>query len=253
MLRINGRIRAKIANILYGHFAYTNSYGKEWITPLPSKVEDYFGKRLISYYPMHPQKKIKDFVFGLEEKDLLGFLAYITKDNQELEEKLNKELRKIGISLSDGKVIPSTEIELKLLEEEPEFASILQKLGLEEHAKILLDGISDMRENRIYEANSKICLAFDGILKKILLRKKVSVPDRCTLGKLVNLGSESGLIEPQIRPIFEGYVSLRNLPPSHTDSKGDVSCVSRTLTFALAHIGRALIAYLIERIGTEDI
>lgn len=250
MLQINGRIRARIAKILYEHFAWTRD-GKEWITPLPSKVEDYFGERLISYYPLHPEKKIKDFVFECEEESLLGFLAYITMDDRDLEEKLNKELQKIGISLFNGKVTPSIEIELKLLEEEMEFASILEKLGLGEHAKILLDGISDMRRNKIYEANSKICLAFDGVLKKLLLRKKAPVPDKCTLGKLINLGLESGLIEPQMRTIFEGYVSLRNLPPSHADSRGNVSCVSRTLTFALAHVGRALIAYLIERIKTE--
>jgi len=250
-LRITGKRRAAIAKRLYEHFAWTNDYGKEWITPLPSKIEEYFGERLISYYPWHPEKKIRDFVFGCEEKSLLGFLAFLTKDDQKLEEKLNKELQKIGIRLSHGQVISSTEIELGLLEEEDEFASILEKLGLGEHAKILIDGISDMRENKIYEANSKICLSFDGILKKLLLRKGISIPDRCTLGKLVSLGLESGLIEPEMRPIFEGYVSLRNLPPQHSGPKGDVSGVSKTLTFALAHIGRALIGYLIERIKTE--
>lgn len=94
-------------------------------------------------------------------------------------------------------------------------------------------------------------MSFDGILKKLLLRKGISVPDRCTLGKLVNLGLESGLIEPEMRPIFESYVSLRNLPPQHSGPKGDISNVSKTLTFALAHISRALIGYLIERIKTE--
>lgn len=249
---INGKTRAKIADILYEHFLYVNHYGKELIIPLPSKVEEYFGERLISYYPVHPQKKIRDFIFNCEEKPLLGFLAYLTRDDQKLEDKLNEEMQKVGVRLSNGQVLSFAESELGLSEEEPKFASLLEKLGLGEHAKILIEGISDMRVDKIYEASSKICLSFDGILKKLLLRKGVSVPDRCPLGKLVRIALESKLIEPEMRPIFEGYVSLRNLPPQHSGPEGDVSNISRTLTFALAHVGRALIGYLIERVRTEQ-
>lgn len=244
MRELSGKQRIEIADILCRHYAR----GSKSIQPLPAIVRKVFGEERLTQYPMFPQKKIRDFVDNLEEEDILNLLMKLS-DNDEIGEtekivdQLNEVLAQVGLKLESGKLLTLAEEEIKLIDDEITFLSILDSLGFSDIRSTLEKGFKGLREKDPNAASSYCSLAFDSLLKKAIATKGGNEDQ--TLGKLVEEALEHGIIEKDVVPVFQAFISLRNKVPQHSGRGGSVTSLSQKTALLMAHMARVLMTYLI--------
>ncbi len=248
---LDGRQRIRIADILHSHYSKHGSYGKELIQPLPSIVREVFGEELLTQYPVFPKKKIRDFISIVLEghEDILRLLARLSEDDgkgesKDLQEQLNEVLSEIGLKLDSGKITTLAEEEIKILDDEISFLSMLHSLGFDDIREKLEKGLKGLRAQDPDVASSFCSLAFDALLKR-----KISAAggneNAGSLGRLVNEAANHGVIESDVVQIFQGFTSLRNKVPQHSGTGGSVLSISHRSALLLAHMARVLMMYLL--------
>jgi hypothetical protein len=246
-IKIPAKMRVNIADLLYEKFCWTDDYHKEHIEQLVELMEEHFGYRPISYYPVYPKKKLRDAFHSFEDEKILSFLCFLTEKDPSLEEPINDIIKPLGIEIHKGDLITTVEREFKIPEEEVTFLSQLAVMGFHEQSQRFEEGLNYLRTGRIEEANSKIQLALDSIFKQILTDLDPNINTSKSLGNLIEEGVRIGLIERDARTVFQGFVSLRNLPPQHADKSGKLNLLTPSLSLLTAHLGRVLAVYLLER------
>ncbi len=240
-----------LADFVYEQVVFVDpEYHKEHIEEFVEKAEKYFGEPPISYYPIYPRKKIREFFRGLSPEKLLSFLAWLSEEMPELKGALNKLLGNRGVRLEEGKVLLPSETELKLPEDEKPFFERLDSMGFKEYREHFEQGYGYLRDGKIHEASSKVTLAFDGLFKRMLKTLDGSVDTAKSLGYLINEGVRLGLVEQEAIALLQGFVSLRNLPPQHASSTGATNIVTLSLSYLTAHTARVLASYLMEKFST---
>jgi hypothetical protein len=88
-IKIPAKMRVKIADLLYKKFCWTDDYHKEHIEQLVELMEEHFGYRPISYYPVYPKKKLRNAFHSFEDEKIHSFLCFLTEKDPSLEEPIN--------------------------------------------------------------------------------------------------------------------------------------------------------------------
>jgi len=233
-MEIDERTRDKLANVVYERFVVVDCYGNEWIEDFVRKAEEFFGEPPIPYWPIRPQARIRELFRELGSGELVRLLAFISRDDEDLERELNEVLERIGVRLERGDIIRSRRPRLAPLEEA--VISYLEALGLDDVGDGFKRAFAHLKRGKAQDAHASVRSSLVLLLEKTVAQRAGTNLRKAGFEKLIDAALEQGVVGEPVEKLLRWFAAL---PQRYATEE--------SLDPLAAHVGAALALYILER------